>query len=248
MPQAIDAAPRGWGWTLIVTILGTLACTALVAWFNGLAGKVGNLAIAAGLAAPLFFYFANGLRCITVARRRRIVTASTDALTGVFNRRAFVAAANAYFAAVHEYDRPARGALLAIDIDNLKAINDAFGHETGDRAIAEVAHALRAVVRSTDLVGRLGGDEFGILLIGTDQIQSQAVADRVSHAIETIRFTVDDGAQPLAVSTGIALFGETTTLPDLIDAADRALYAAKQNGGNRNAISPVEPRNLQVAA
>lgn len=249
MPQAVmDAAPRGWGWSWVITIIGTAACTAVVGWFNSLAGEAGNLVLVALLTAPLLFLFANGLRRMAATRRKQVISASTDPLTGLFHRRAFLSAAEAYFTALHQSGRPGSGALLVIDIDNLKAINDAFDHETGDAAIVEVAQALRAAVRGTDLVGRLSGDEFGILLIGTDQVQSQMIADRLSRTVETTRFAIEDAAQPLSVSVGIGLFRETTALPDLMNAADRALYKAKQNGGNRSAISPVEPQQLRVAA
>ncbi len=250
MRQAVasDSAPRSWGLTWIMIVVGTLGCTALVAWFNRIAGEPGNLLLVAMLAATLLFVIANGVRRVDSVRRKRAITASTDPLTGLHHRQAFMAAAEAYFVALHASGRPGGGALLVLDIDNLKAVNDAFDHEAGDRVIAEVAQVLRASVRSTDLVGRLGGEEFGLLLIGTDQVQSQMVADRLCRAVEALRFTVDDIAQPLSISVGIGLFRETTALPELIGSADQALYAAKQNGGNRAAISPIEPPKLAIAA
>jgi diguanylate cyclase (GGDEF)-like protein len=244
----MDTAPRGWGWTWIVTILGTALCMVLVGWINSLAGGAGNLLITAALAAPLLFLLSNGVRRMARARRQRTISASTDALTGLLNRQAFSKAADAYLSALADSGRPGSGALLAVDIDNLKAINDAFDHETGDEAIRTVAQTIRAAIRGTDLIGRLSGEEFGILLIGTDQIQSQMVADRLCRAVDDTRFTVEDVEQQLTVSVGIGLFREGTALPDLVTAADRALYAAKQNGRNRVAISPVQSQKLQIAA
>jgi len=249
MRQAATAvAPRGWGWTWIATIVGTVACTAMVGWLRSLEGEAGNLLVVALLTAPALFILINGLRLMLATRRRQAIAAATDPLTGLLHREAFMAAAEDYLTALHESGRPGSGALLAIDIDNLKAINDAYDPEAGDAAIAEVAHALRGSVRETDLVGRIGGEEFGILLIGTDQIQSQMVADRLCRAVDDLRFAVEGVVQPLAISVGIGLFRETSALPDIIGAADRALYAAKQNGGNRSAMSPVQPRKLRVAA
>ena len=250
MRQAVatDAAPRGWGMTCIVTVLGTLACTALAAWFNGFAGEPVNVLIVTLIAAPLLFAFANSLRLMAVARRRQVIAASSDPLTGLLYRQAFMAAVGDYLGALNEFDRPATGAFLAIDIDNLKAINDAFGHEAGDAAIAELARILRRSVRHSDLIGRLGGDEFGVLLLGPDQFQSQLVADRLCEVVTETQLTVAGKSLPLGISVGIGLYRETTTLPELIAAADRALYAAKQNGGNRAAISPVESQTLRVAA
>lgn len=244
----IDAAPRGWGLTWIVTILGTALCMLLVGWVQSLFGNAGNLLLTAVLAAPTLFLLSNGLGRMADARRQRTIAATTDPLTGLANRQAFLQAADAYLTALVGSGRPGSGALLAIDIDNLKAINDAFDHETGDRAIRIVADVLRTAVRGSDLVGRLSGEEFGVLLIGTDPIQSQMIADRLCRAVDNMRFGVEDVDQQLTVSVGIGLFREGSALPDLVTAADRALYAAKQNGRNRVAISPVQTPNLRLAA
>ncbi len=242
----IDAVPRGWGWTLCATIIGTGLCTAIVGWFNSAASQAGNLLLAAVVAAPLLFLLANGVRRLAAARRSRAISASTDPLTGLLTRQTFTKAAENYLATLRDAGRPGAGALLLVDIDNLKAINDAFDHETGDAAIRMVASALRSAVRSTDLIGRLGGEEFGILLVGVDQMQSQMVADRLCRAVDAARFAVEDVEQQVTVSVGIGLYREDAALPDLIAAADGALYAAKENGRNRVAISPVKA--LRMAA
>jgi diguanylate cyclase (GGDEF)-like protein len=242
------AAPRRWGWIWIATLVGTALCTAIVGWFNTVAGHPGNLLTAALISAPLLFLLATGLRNMASARRAQTISASTDALTGLSTRQAFDAAVHAYFDALRDSGRHSEGALLVIDIDNLKAINDAFDHETGDDAIRTVAGTIRASVRDTDLVGRLGGEEFVILLPGIGQEEAQRIADRICRAVEVTRFSVEDVRHRLTVSIGVGLFRDSATLTELLNAADRALYAAKQYGRNRTAISPVQSPAERMAA
>jgi diguanylate cyclase (GGDEF)-like protein len=123
-------------------------------------------------------------------------------------------------------DQAAGFALATIDIDDFKAINDRFGHPTGDEALVRVADALRASIREQDAVFRVGGEEFAVLLPGLSAPDALPLAERLRTAVASIEFIC-----PLRVSVGLAAW--PTDAPDgklLIDLADAALYAAKRAG------------------
>jgi len=245
---AIDNAPPGWGKVWIATILGTLLCAATVAWFDALQGAGNNALLAALIAAPALLLLAIAVRRVLVARQHRAIAASTDPLTRLLTRQAFTEAADAYLVALRASGRPTEGTLLVVDIDNLKAINDAFDHETGDEALRMIAETIRATVRTTDLVGRIGGDEFGILLPGTTPATSELVAERIRRAVSETRFAPEDAPVLLSVTLGGASFREGAALADLVRVADRQLYDAKQNGRNRVSVSPAEAVVSRIAA
>jgi diguanylate cyclase (GGDEF)-like protein len=161
--------------------------------------------------------------------------AMTDELTRLPNRRSFFAIAGERLAHARRTGEPV--ALLALDIDHFKRINDTHGHEVGDRVLQRVAHAARASLRSGDAVGRTGGEEFLALLPATDARAAVEVAERLRLAIE--RLDVSDLAPALAVSVsvGVAAAGPESTLAFDLEAqarqADEALYRAKAAGRNR---------------
>jgi diguanylate cyclase len=243
-----DVTPLSWGRIWIATILGTALCVVTVAWFNAQQGADGNAMPAALIAAPALFLLAIAVRRVLVARRQRAISASSDGLTGLLTRQAFVAAADAYLVALRASGRPSEGTLLVVDVDNLKAINDAFDHETGDEVLRLIAETIHATVRTTDLIGRIGGDEFGILLPGTTPLTSELVAERIRRAVSEARFAPEDAPVPLSVTLGGASFREGAGFADLVRVADGQLYAAKQNGRNRVSVSPVEVVPARVAA
>jgi len=157
--------------------------------------------------------------------------ALTDALTGLASRRHFLAEA------ARELSRARRGhalSFLMLDVDHFKAINDTHGHAIGDRVLVELGRTLRAVLREADLAGRLGGEEFGVLLPDADAALARAVAERARAALAAARVPMD-GAGPLGftVSVGVATLepgdDEAATL---IARADAALYDAKRAGRN----------------
>jgi diguanylate cyclase (GGDEF)-like protein len=161
--------------------------------------------------------------------RHRLAT--TDALTAVHNRRQFLQLAEAEWNRFSRYQRPLSA--LMLDLDWFKLINDRFGHAAGDAALQSAARACTIDQRRTDIVGRMGGDEFAILLPETDEVQAVAVAERISNKIRSESVATDRGALKLTVSIGVAEAALSMSgAAALLDAADQALYMAKA-GRNR---------------
>jgi diguanylate cyclase (GGDEF)-like protein len=122
-----------------------------------------------------------------------------------------------------------RFAVLLVDVDDLKVLNDRFGHQTGSAAIQSVAHALRRVVRTSDCVARFGGDEFVMILKDADRSGAQVVVNRLRSLLAEERLTTAPSAH-VTVSVGVALFGEDgTTSEELLACADEAMYADKRS-------------------
>lgn len=150
-----------------------------------------------------------------------------DHLTGVLNRAAFYQYAEAY-----ADDAPA--CVLLADIDHFKAINDLHGHAAGDHALGVVANTLQAALRPTDLLGRVGGEEFAILLAGMPLSLAMTIAERARGAIAALRVTTTDGTPiALSISVGVAPYATGMSLDEALAEADRAMYSAKRNGRNR---------------
>jgi diguanylate cyclase (GGDEF)-like protein len=156
----------------------------------------------------------------------------TDALTGLPNRHAFEARLRDEWRRSRRYRAPL--ALLLIDVDSLKQVNDEEGHEAGDRVLRDVAGAIRHTLRGTDIGARWGGDEFAIIAPNTGSAAADRLARRLLvHMNERTRN--DD--TPVTVSVGVSLFDPpqrpTPSIQMLMRAADQALYQAKANGRNR---------------
>jgi diguanylate cyclase (GGDEF)-like protein len=123
-------------------------------------------------------------------------------------------------------------ACLIIDVDYFKSINDTFGHAAGDAVLRELATNLQTILRQADVVGRVGGEEFLVLASGADARQALMLAERIRIRIELLQIEAI-GRRPLTLSVGVACRNRETTLEELIQHADKALYQAKQNGRNR---------------
>jgi diguanylate cyclase (GGDEF)-like protein len=213
----------------------------MLAWALLLAGVMMNLLKTFGV-LPHNLLTANGLQvgslCEMVllslalgARVNEIQRQSrTDALTKLFNRRFFDERVAFEFERAQRYHSPI--ALLVADIDHFKSINDKFGHSRGDDILRLVAKQLLEGVRSQDIVCRYGGEEFALILPGTDGEQAMTVAESLRYAIEHAHGT---GADPITISVGVASHtdGGIGNPEDLFRAADQALYAAKAAGRNR---------------
>jgi len=166
--------------------------------------------------------------------REATLLAATDELTGIANRRAFMRQLEREIAGAAEFGWPL--AVAMFDVDHFKTVNDRHGHAVGDKVLQLIAARAGAAVRGGDLVGRLGGEEFGILMPGATAEDAAAVAERLRLAIETRR--AEDGDLPsVTVSIGIAPREDQREAALLLAAADSALYAAKGAGRNRVRIA-----------
>ncbi|SFK45512.1 GGDEF domain-containing protein [Methylorubrum salsuginis] len=153
--------------------------------------------------------------------------ASTDALTGVLNRAAFGATA----ATAMQDPTGAPLSLIALDLDLFKQVNDRHGHRTGDRALIHLVSVLQTGLREQDAIGRVGGDEFLVLLPGTEFAKAEAVAARLQEALRRTPMMRDDGIPlPLAMSCGVAQHRPNMNFEDFVHVADMALYDAKRAG------------------
>ncbi|MDX1593638.1 MAG: diguanylate cyclase [Gammaproteobacteria bacterium] len=163
------------------------------------------------------------------ARLRHL--ASTDPLTGIANRRYFMERGRAEQARALRYDQPL--SVMMLDVDHFKRINDTHGHDVGDQALkaltAECGHALRA----SDLLGRLGGEEFALLLPSTSREGGAILAERIRGRIEAMRIPLPSGELAFTVSIGICTLDGDESFDALLNRADKALYAAKHGGRNR---------------
>jgi diguanylate cyclase (GGDEF)-like protein/PAS domain S-box-containing protein len=167
----------------------------------------------------------------------------TDPLTQVPNRSHFLALAKSEFARCRRYGHPL--SLWMLDIDHFKTVNDTYGHQAGDVALQAVATTSREALRDWDILGRMGGEEFAVLLPETESAQSQAVAERLRQIVSTAPVPIEPGETTrLTVSIGIATAGgEDNDLEALLGRADRALYEAKRTG--RDKVCRAE--NLEAA-
>ncbi len=159
--------------------------------------------------------------------------AITDELTGIYNRRHFMYRAEEEVQRMRRYG--GAGSLLMLDLDSFKRVNDVFGHPVGDTVLQSVTEICQQMLRCNDVFGRIGGEEFAILLMETDVEQAKLVAERVRKSIEeAVFFAKADQAITLSVSIGVTQYNSPDdTLLQLLSRADNALYAAKNGGRNR---------------
>ncbi len=164
--------------------------------------------------------------------------ATTDGLTGVYNHRHFYRRLEQEFNRSERYEEPL--SLIMIDVDNFKAINDAFGHQVGDRVLRELALLLRKSTRKSDFVARYGGDEFAVLLPQTRYPGAQAEVARVCEAIQSHAFEFLKGTRVFA-TCGIATYpmNGIVTMDDMVQIADRRLYESKASKKRRPTGSQV---------
>ncbi len=159
--------------------------------------------------------------------------ATTDELTGVANRRALLEAVRREFRRARRYRHPF--ALVMVDLDHFKRINDTYGHQVGDRVLQEFARAIRKSIRSTDLVGRYGGEEFLILLPEADSRSAVALAERIRERVRQLRVETESGdVVQVTASFGVCAYPEHgKSIPVLLRKADDFLYEAKRRGRDR---------------
>jgi diguanylate cyclase len=254
--KRLDLSARSWGRVALFSALGTLACSCVAFMLDSYSFETGtwrwgekplnNIFIPLVVAPPFFVYLLSKLRELAIAHHELSIVASTDVLTSCLNRRAFTAMVDAYLERVVGEEAKREGALLIIDVDHFKDVNDNFGHESGDEALKIIAQAIKGVVREIDLVGRIGGEEFSVFLPGTDANRTQLVAERIRAAVSTVEFYPTGSRCDLSVSVGGAIYDRQATFSDLFRQADQRLYAAKQNGRNRVEINSAPARGARA--
>jgi diguanylate cyclase (GGDEF)-like protein len=215
----------GWGaaFTLVAMALRLLVevqqqpgMTVAISLVNQLSfGAVAGIAIAA-------------FRYLRRSQHQLALLATHDQLTGVLNARAFAERLAQELERNRRYARPL--ALLYLDLDDFKAVNDSHGHQTGDAVLRLVADAMRASVRQADVVGRLGGDEFALLMPETDASLADAAAMRLAASLKKIF----QGTPTVTASIGVvASHGANANTDELLRRADQAMYEAKRAGKDR---------------
>lgn len=151
--------------------------------------------------------------------------AHLDSLIAMPNRRGFERELERMIARVGRYATPA--AVLYVDLDGLKSINDSFGHRAGDEALIQVSRLLAAGLRRSDVVARIGGDEFGVLLENADETTAQDTAQRLCDEICDSEFLFDGDALPLSVAIGVAVIRAEDSIEDVMARADAEMYRRK---------------------
>ena len=167
------------------------------------------------------------------AEQKLLTMAHTDALTGLANRGHFLALAKLELSRSIRYGNPL--SVLMLDADMFKTVNDRYGHAVGDKALQKLAQVCRDTLREVDIIGRLGGEEFAVLLPETDRSMAVEVAERVRRAVADSRVPMESGLPlKLTVSIGVSsLTSREDNLDVLLNLADSALYEAKHAGRNR---------------
>jgi diguanylate cyclase (GGDEF)-like protein len=251
-------------WPLIVLLI-----------LHGMFSAGGAVAAAAGALTPingtalltwigfvhfetLAFVVGTSIFTVAMARERQEllhkITANTDSLTGLSTRRAFYERAALILEASRDTGAPV--AVILFDLDAFKTINDTYGHGPGDEVLRTFGQSVRKMLRSTDLIGRLGGEEFGAMLPGASLEAAYVVAERTRVAFTAACRTLGDLDTTVSatVSAGVARAEGQQSLDSLLKAADEALYRAKTKGRNRvelaarrGAAAPAPPAIEQVA-
>ena len=240
------------------TGLGTAVCIAAAfsidsySWRHGTwelsATYLSNLVIPLVVAPPFFFYLLSKLRQLAIAHRELMLVASTDGLTNCLNRHAFMMLLDRYLDRAFRKEEETKGALLVIDIDHFKRINDTFGHACGDEALKAVAGVIKGAVRETDFVGRIGGEEFGVLVVGATFDKTATVAERIRREVYDLQLQLGGSHKRVSVSIGGAAIGNDSDANALYRAADERLYLAKRSGRNRVVLDGTSAQTLRLVA
>jgi diguanylate cyclase (GGDEF)-like protein len=247
-------------WPLII-LLALHGSLSAVAAFEAASGGIATTAPAAMVVWLEFIHFETlafviGTSIFTVAMARERsemihkIAAATDALTGVATRRAFYDAADQMIAVSQEHDAPL--AVIVFDLDGFKSINDTYGHGHGDEALRAFGSVARKTLRGTDLIGRLGGEEFAALLPGASIASAFVAAERIRIGFSQACSDIKGEVVNATVSAGIAQANHRSSLESLLRAADSALYQAKKHGRDRVEVSerdePAAPGSGAVLA
>jgi diguanylate cyclase (GGDEF)-like protein len=227
---------------LLLTLAGTLLCITVAFLFDSIdlgtgtwrwgTSPVNNVVLPCILAAPLLYLLLSKQRQLTSAHQELIAVSSKDTLTQCLNRRAYTALVEGYLAALNSKDTK-RGALLIIDVDYFKSVNDRFGHDKGDQALRVIGNAIKASVEATDLVARIGGEEFSVFMPDADEDIVVRRSEFIRSKVADADFNAGNIQVPLSVSVGAVLVESGVTFGDVYRAADQMMYKAKAEGRNR---------------
>ena len=228
VPVLLAASSDGLGWGISFAL-----ATALLRFGVGIDQMPLDTLLQVRILNEVAYLAVVGVAIAGLSRLRRTqsqleLLATHDPLTTVLNARAFASQVAQELGRNRRYGRPL--ALIYLDLDDFKKVNDAHGHATGDAVLRLVADAMRSAVRQADVVGRLGGDEFGVLMPETDGSLAHAVANRLAGGIRT----VFRGTPSVTASIGVvAVSGTEAGSDELLRKADQAMYEAKRAGKDR---------------
>ena len=239
-----DFTRREWVQVTALTVAGTLGClvislTVLFLLFGGEDAITfrQSMLIVFGFSlvfvAPLLLLLGLQFNKLSSLQQRYAQELAHDSLTSCLTGALFSAAVNVYPTLTGSRSGRRMGALLVIDIDHLRRLNEDIGRRAGDHALSTIAEIIRGSVRSGDLIGRIGGDEFGVFLPGATRENAEKVAERIRRTVAEVRFEPGATHWPLSVSVGAVLFETEIGLDDLLREADQQMRVAKQGGGNR---------------
>jgi diguanylate cyclase len=240
----VDTSPTGLFRVIAGTVSITLICVGIAIFVDSFnfanlspvaiqRSLLTDVLLPTFLAGPLLFLLLRKVQQLAISHRELSVVASTDSLTAVLNRGAFTLLVESYLAKAEEQAALRFGALLVIDADHFKDINDSFGHQQGDEALKIIAQTIQGSLRPADIVGRIGGEEFGVFLPGADAVGAFEVAERIRGVICKTIFPLSSNLRRLSVSVGGVTFDRNASYDELFSRADACLYAAKGNGRNR---------------
>ena len=245
--MAMDRISAGGGRVLLRALLLQIAACALTAWLTGFAWQPTSDMFDIAACIPMMAIYPLWLSTVNFRFGRRIRQQNrlleqlnrTDTLTGLANRAHWLETAGRE---MHRYLRNQRPAtLILLDIDGFKQVNDRHGHAAGDVLLQELAAVLRESLRNVDTPGRLGGDEFGVVLPETSLERAREVAERIRQRVERIGRGDGSPVQPCTLSLGVAEVGSRHVDAEAwIKQADIALYLAKERGRNQVCANAAE--------
>jgi len=220
----------------LVVIASSVTDEVLEDWWSKIFALVGLGAVTSFCCLIVLWRLRLSVNQFESMRRKFEEQANTDDLTQIPNRRYFVRQSTSEIQRSLRYRREL--ALLIYDVDHFKEANDTFGHETGDQILKAITEAVNMELRTTDMQGRLGGEEFGVLLPETNKAEAFDVAERLRKRVEDLVLYCQDGGEiHVTVSIGVSeLPSHGETLDQLMSRADKALYQAKGSGRNRVAV------------
>lgn len=198
------------------------------------------------LGGPMVFYMSMRQAELQLAYERLEAAAARDSLTNCLNHGAFVDAVTGAL----ENAAGRAGALLVVDADHFKSINDRFGHASGDTALKLIVAAIRTSMGGADIIGRLGGEEFGVFLPGADAIMARHTAEAIRQSVQMIEFDAGEQGCTLSVSVGGAVTNHAIGFSQLFRSADQRLYGVKDAGRNNIdiVVMPAQPLDAANAA